>query len=418
MLVASRREGVFGALAILFLFTGCQSTANWLGAAPSEDRILTTVSLDVAKKAVEAALTEDGFEKVQEEDPSPDDTGAVAQTVGKRSATMNTPFGVTATVVYYEQQGDQLELEVRIAPPKIGFMDPERGKTMKRIREKLGMPAMAPIAAMEKDDEFPAFTGQRHALVVGISTYQDSNFELLDRARTDAEAFSEYLRSESGGNIASDRIHLLVDGKATRRNVLSSLFDLQQDAREGDLIIIYFAGHGRAPGGEESSRYLVPYDGEFINCKSTCIDKRDLERGLDEAEARRQILLLDCCFAGGNFAARGGIEDDALKSLGRSDPKKKIKRYVITSTKSSQRALDAHRVDAKNSPFATALLDALRGDAPEADENEDSFLTARELYDFVRNKVPRLAREAGMDMTPQIYPSEGGEELELFQLNR
>ena len=246
------------------------------------------------------------------------------------------------------------------------------------------------------DSDLPRFSGRRHVLIVGISKYQDGSFAALERARRDAEDLANFLKSPEGGDIPSSRVHILYDQEATRANIINELIKMSRQAEADDLIILYMACHGRTTG---QSHYIVPYDGLFNAPEGSLIDKSELARFLDKADAERQLVFLDCCFASGkDFVLRSGeVDDEAFKPLARKG------RVVITSTKGSETALDSVGPNDRNSPFAAHLLKALSGESPEVDADGNGRITARELHSWLRPLVAAAARSRGQDMTPQIY---------------
>lgn len=252
----------------------------------------------------------------------------------------------------------------------------------------------------------PAFTGQRHALIVGISSYSDDNYQTLNTARADAEALANFLQSPQGGNISSERVQLLVDGKATKNTILENLIKMSKEAQPGDLLIIYFACHGRASSGEKTG-FLVPYDGKFNAPEATGIEKDEIERRLDAAEAKRQLVVMDCCFGASGVVERGEMDENPFKKIASGW------RVVITSTKASETAVD--RIGkSPTSPFATALLNALGGEAQDRDAN--GKLTADELHNFLAYEVQKSVRAAvGKDMHPQLYGDKAAD-LEVIKL--
>lgn len=264
--------------------------------------------------------------------------------------------------------------------------------------------------APEKSERvaLPPFTEQRHAVLVGISQYRDNNFSRLPNARGDATAIAQFLRSPEGGNIAADRVQVLTDKQATRANIIQALVRAGRESQPGDLILVYLGCHAVAPAGQESERFFVPFDGRMDQPEATGIPKSEIERELDEAEAHRQLMLLDCCFAGP--VTRGRVEDDAFANLeGRH-------RVIVTSTKGSERALDGLRAG-DHSPFATSVLRALRGQIPGVDGDEDGRLSAKEVYEAVRLEVIRSAEQLGSRMTPQLFgDAQFASELEIVRL--
>lgn len=139
------------------------------------------------------------------------------------------------------------------------------------------------------------------AVITGVDRYRDGDIDDLAFARADAVAVAELL----------DRLHpadvdveLLLDEDATRRNVLTSIGQrLPQVTAEGDVVLLYFAGHGSpetATRIDDAARYLVLHDTEYDAVYATGIDmERELPRLFERLVRPRLVLMLiDACFSG------------------------------------------------------------------------------------------------------------------------
>ena len=101
-----------------------------------------------------------------------------------------------------------------------------------------------------------------YALVVGIADYQDPNVPKLHYSERDAQSMFDVLISPEGGNFHRENVHLLIGPKATLANLRNELEQwLPGKAKDGDRVLIYFAGHGFLA---ESDGYLAPYDIDLI----------------------------------------------------------------------------------------------------------------------------------------------------------
>jgi uncharacterized caspase-like protein len=141
-----------------------------------------------------------------------------------------------------------------------------------------------------------------HVVACGIDRYRDPEIRNLGFARADAEAFTKLARDRI--HPAELRLKLLLDEDATRRNLSVAIGEeLPRVAAAGDLIVLYFAGHG-SPETESSpdalSRYFVPHDAEYANLYATGIDvERDLTRWFERlTEPGLVLLFMDACFSG------------------------------------------------------------------------------------------------------------------------
>ena len=77
-----------------------------------------------------------------------------------------------------------------------------------------------------------------HAVVVGISDYQDPGIPDLRFADKDAEAFANFLRSKAGGSVHSDNLQLLTNAHATAGRIAEALDAIIEKAKKDDLVII------------------------------------------------------------------------------------------------------------------------------------------------------------------------------------
>lgn len=73
---------------------------------------------------------------------------------------------------------------------------------------------------------------------------------------------------------------------------------------------------------------------------------------------------------------------------------------VSLSATTSGQMSNAHP-NTKHGLFTYFLLRAIRG---EADENDDRWVSVKEVYDFVKNHVTRVSRAMGTEQTPVIAP--------------
>ncbi|MCB0535736.1 MAG: caspase family protein, partial [Saprospiraceae bacterium] len=140
------------------------------------------------------------------------------------------------------------------------------------------------------------------AVIVGISDYQDEGIPPLRFAHRDALAMADFLQSTSGGNVAPEHIKLLMNKDATRGEVTTAFYWLDEETQPGDRAIIYFSGHGdtenkfRMPQG-----YLLAYDAKPSNYMgSGALRVSDLQlivQGLSLKDVE-VILITDACRAG------------------------------------------------------------------------------------------------------------------------
>jgi hypothetical protein len=106
------------------------------------------------------------------------------------------------------------------------------------------------------------------ALIIGINEYESPNIPNLVGAVPDADAMQYYLLEHLG--VPSSQIWDLRNSEATRAAIIDGMeaFSLNDQIKEGDPILIYYAGHGgsaNTPKGWEIGstgkiELLIPYD--------------------------------------------------------------------------------------------------------------------------------------------------------------
>ncbi|MET7608991.1 caspase family protein [Streptomyces avermitilis] len=140
-----------------------------------------------------------------------------------------------------------------------------------------------------------------HVVVVGVDRYRDPRIRDLSYARADAEAVAELVAKLHPDERS---VQVLLDGDATKRNVMVAIGEtLPRTAREDDVVLIYFAGHGSPETDgcrNEAGRYLVLHDTEYDNVYATGIDmEHELIRWFERLQHIRLLLLVvDACFSG------------------------------------------------------------------------------------------------------------------------
>lgn len=139
------------------------------------------------------------------------------------------------------------------------------------------------------------------SVVIGIDRYRDPGIRDLACCRRDAMAVRDLLCNV---HPSDRRVEVLLDEEATRERIMVSLGeDLPRRCEVGDLVVVYFAGHGSpeidsAP--DEVARYLIAHDTDARNVYATSIDmEHDIVRLLHRlARPRLVLVLLDACFSG------------------------------------------------------------------------------------------------------------------------
>jgi len=217
-----------------------------------------------------------------------------------------------------------------------------------------------------------------HALVIGVNLYQ--KVSPLAFACNDARAVANLLKATFG--FPEPNIRLLLDGEATRTNVLGSFLRFANDSNvtPDDRIVVFFAGHGHTVSGRSGETgFLVPVDGDTADL-STLIRWDELTRGADLIPAKHMLFLMDACY-GGLALSRKPLPSGSMRFL--KDMMMRYSRQVLTAGKADEPVSDEGGRRRGHSIFTSNLLDALEGAA----QTQEGIISANRVMAYVYEKV-------------------------------
>jgi len=234
----------------------------------------------------------------------------------------------------------------------------------------------------------PASAEKRVALVVGNSNYK--NAAVLPNPVNDAAAIASTLKG-AGFDIVDSRLDL---SAAEMRRVLR---DFADQARDSDVAVVYYAGHGLEI---EGTNYLIPTDATLQRDTDIYDEAFSLDRILQAIEPARQLrlVIVDAC-RNNPFAEkmkRRVSSRSVSRGLARIDPPT-TNTLVAFAAKAGLTALDGN---SKNSPYATALVKHIATPG----------LDVRRAFGFVRDDV---LQATGYRQEPYVYGSLGGADVAL-----
>jgi uncharacterized caspase-like protein len=224
---------------------------------------------------------------------------------------------------------------------------------------------------------------------IGINRYADTRIPPLQCAVADARVFHAAIASTFDQREMT--AILLTDQDATLRRIRIELGDqIAREAKESDLVIVFFAGHGSPESSDDVdgvTRYLVTHDTDYSHVFSTALDmERDFVRLLQRIRSRHVVVFLDSCFSG----ATGGrtFEGPLLSGLSRPtrSPSVSLKDMEVGEGRVILSACDDWQV-AREDPvlghgvFTHALMDAL------TQANSEASISINALYDQVAAAV-------------------------------
>lgn len=232
-------------------------------------------------------------------------------------------------------------------------------------------------------------TDNFHALVVGVGDYESPDFPNLPVTVSDAKAVAAVLRDPDSCAYPHDNVHTVLGEHATIGAIYNALCDLARGSALAGTIIVYFSGHGgRSYVNGAWQAYLCPRGADVSNLQETAISASELSKAIGAIAARRLVVILDMCFAGGAAEPKSRLLDGRWKT-GWSDNEYDLLsqgsgRVIIASSKGDQ--VSYVRREGDMSVFTYHLVQALRGGAAIRD---DGLVHVLDIYSYVSEAVQK-----------------------------
>lgn len=231
------------------------------------------------------------------------------------------------------------------------------------------------LVGVERGIEMSETFVHGYAVVVGVGA------DLPVTVR-DATAVADLLRDPARCAYPPAQVRLLVAEGARRRPVLEAL-DWLAGCAQADAAataVVYFSGHGL----ETPGYYLMPFGYELARLDETAIAGQTFTDRLRAVQARKLLVLLDCCHAGGIGEIKGAktplvkspLPPAAVETLGRGSG-----RVIVASSRRDE----VSRVGTPYSVFTAALLEALAGYGA---FEQDGYARVLDTALWVGRKVP------------------------------
>jgi hypothetical protein len=223
----------------------------------------------------------------------------------------------------------------------------------------------------------------RHwAIAIGISDY--ASMEPLPYAKRDAGALQEFLSnkaafdrvlyfSDDSPNVTLDE-GITVSTQPTFAN-LKQFFQVRFATpflQPEDTLWFFFSGHGLNYGSRD---YLLPSDADPHQAETSAIALDDLVQCLKQSGSRNVVLLLDACHTPAQKFGQGfGTDPDG----------------VITIFGSDYGQIAGQSPTMGKGLFAHALIEGMQA------LSEFRNATLEHLYFYLRDRLPKLSRQAGL----------------------
>ena len=143
---------------------------------------------------------------------------------------------------------------------------------------------------------------RRLGLVIGVNSYQDSAFQPLQYAETDARALAQWLVNTQGGKWAPSDVQLVQGAYASRELIESLITQLCVNIAEpGDLVFVYFAGHtfldevnGEGYLALSNTHYQQPATGSHLPTL--------IRQSMARSQASQVVFIFDCFQTGQSWS--------------------------------------------------------------------------------------------------------------------
>ncbi|MFN2256030.1 MAG: caspase domain-containing protein [Candidatus Promineifilaceae bacterium] len=267
-----------------------------------------------------------------------------------------------------------------------------------------------------------------YAVVIGVDDNQIERFALPTVAK-DVQAVYDVLIHPERCAYKEEHVRFVKGSESTRKNILDSLFWLQEQAEKDKnaTAVVYYSGHGMEDK-DAGQYYLIPYDIRSIGrLRADAIKAEELTAEISAIDAQRLLVILDCCHAAGmdvkdidleatrapnieagafpidlpetkdvpEYTAEPGASKDVSDLLDGEG------RAILNSSTGSQSSYI--RKDGAMSLFTYHLIEALTGHAPHADDATVVYVT--DVMSWVTHEVKKSAAREGRDQTPVMRTS-------------
>lgn len=196
---------------------------------------------------------------------------------------------------------------------------------------------------------------------VGVADYSDFPQQLnnLTLTTNDARTITDIYSKNTEVDYA-----LLLDKKATKSRILKAIRKVFGAAKENDIVVFFFSGHGYAGG-------FCAADGK--------VSYNEIRKAMAPSKSKNKMMFVDACRAGGmrvsEHAANSSTHDAKNSNV-----------LLFLSSRNTENSRE--RPGMSNGFFTYYLQSGLKGSA-DADRNR--IITARELFDYVYKGVIQLS---------------------------
>lgn len=214
---------------------------------------------------------------------------------------------------------------------------------------------------------------KRYGVLIASSRFpEEPKLSELACPENDVDGIHKVL-GDQGADAFAD---LLVVKNQPSYEALRKIHKILRKAGRDDLVLIYYAGHGKL---DRAGRlHLATVETTQAELETTSIPAQRIRDLIDNADATKIALILDCCYSGAidKSFLRGDVAEQLNVVAGGRGT------FIMTASTDVQTAREEVRDG--YGVFTKHLIDGLRG---AADVDGDGVVTVNELYDYVHRQV-------------------------------
>ncbi|MEZ6143311.1 MAG: caspase family protein [Zavarzinella sp.] len=270
------------------------------------------------------------------------------------------------------------------------------------VRNAQGSNSSEPVMVIGKPEA--ANSSKLYRLCIGINEYQNS-ITKLNAATKDAKDIFESFASNcvgQGNLFGVTGGELILDQDATRDRILQEIKKARKATKPGDLLVIFFAGHGVKqviPGKddeeEKSDYFLLTYEANTQKDLTGCsLSGSDLQKALADIECP-VLLLLDACHSAEAIKSLHSVSAtrqfrSATDDLTRTMIDERVGVTVMSAAMSREQAFASR----ENGHFTAALLKGLKVEEGVHFNRYERQLYVNQLYNVVHDEVRHATQNA------------------------
>jgi uncharacterized caspase-like protein len=242
---------------------------------------------------------------------------------------------------------------------------------------------MAGMTGSGPAPELPA--ERRLALVVATASYRDAGLRQLRAPARDAADLGEVLADPALGGF---EVTTALDRSA--QQIRLAVEEFLADRRPDDLVVVYLSCHGLVDARRRL--YFAAQDTMKNRLASTGVEAEWLLNQLEDCRARRQVVILDCCFSGAFGERAKGPGDLGLDSRFHGQARGRV---VLTASRGTEYSFEGEPLaDAvqPGSVFTNALIAGIR--SGDADRDRDGYIWRRRRLRVRLRPAPGRGRAA------------------------